>query len=168
MLKFMQKYRLKDGSIYWHKLYFALMPDWATRHSPPLGSYNYAAYFYQPHKYVIDIYDRCKWFIQRGRRGYSDCDIWGWCSHHSRMMVGVLRYLRDHAHGYPMGLSPTKWDKKLKVMQEGFQAMVDEENDVTSYKRLSRQAHRKLVFHRQKKLKLALKYFREHYYSLWD
>jgi len=164
----LEKYRLKDGSIYWHKLYFNVVPKWMTKYSPPFGDYNYAAYLYQPHKYFITLYDRVKWFVQRGRRGYSDRDVWGWCDHHSEMMVGVLQYLQKHKHGYPIGLTPGKWAKKLRVMEEGFQAIIDEENDYISYKKLSQKEHRKLVFSRQRKLMLGLKYFRKYYCNLWD
>ena len=115
----------------------------------------------------MELYDEVKWFIQRGMRGYSERDIWGWYSHHAVMMVGVLQYLRKHKHGYPIGLTPGKWSKKLSVMEQGFQAAVDEDNDVTSYKRLSNKEHRKLIFSRRRKLMLGLKCFREHYSSLW-
>ncbi len=164
----LKKYRLKDGSIYFHKLYFALVPRWMTRYLPPGGSYNYAAYAYQPHEYVHDLYLRAKWFVQRGMRGYSDSDVWNWCGHHSKVMVGVLQYLRKYKHGYPAGLTPGKWAKKLEVMEQGFQAAIDEENDYTSYKTLSKKEYRKLIFQRQRKLMLGLKYFRTYYYSLWD
>lgn len=164
----LKKYLLKDGSIYWHKLYYDLVPDFLTRYSPPGGSYNYACYLYQPWKYVIELYDQVRWFIQRGSRGWADYDAWGWCTHHARMTVGVLKYLREHKHGYPIGLTPAKWDKKLQVMIDGFQAMLDDEDDVTSYKRLPRKEHRKLIFSRRRKLMLALKYFRTYYYNLWD
>lgn len=163
-----KKYCLKDGSIYWHKLYFGLMPDWTKKYCPPGGDYNYAAYLYQPHKYFIALYDHVKYFIQRGRRGWSDRDAWGWYNHHAEMMVGVLQYLRQHKHGYPTGLTPSKWAKKLNVMEQGFQARIDEENDVTSYKTLSRPEERKLIFSRRRKLMLGLKYFRTYYYNLWD
>ena len=72
----LNKYRLTNGKIYWHRLYFAIVPEWMTRYAPPFGSYNYAAMLYQPHKYVMDLYYEVKWFIQRGRRGYSDRDTW--------------------------------------------------------------------------------------------
>jgi hypothetical protein len=163
-----KKYRLKDGSIYWHKLYFDNVPKFLTHSSPPFGSYNWAFYLYQPHKYIIELVDEVRYFIQRGRRGWSERDVWGWFAHHSEMMVGVLQYLRKHKHGYPIGLTPGKWAKKLEVMEQGFQAAIDEENDYTSYKRLSRKDHRKLIFSRRRKLMLGLKYFRTHYYSLWD
>lgn len=164
----LNKYRLKTGGIYWHRLYFDLIPSIFTKYSPPLGSYNYAYYFIRPDKYVVGLYDQVKWFIQRGRRGWSDSDAWGWDSHHAQVMVGVLQYLRKHRHGYPVGLTPGKWDKKLKVMEQGFQAAIDEENDFTLYKTLSQKEYRKLVFSRRRKLMLGLKYFREYYFSLWD
>ncbi len=163
-----KKYYLKDGGIYWHKLYFDIVPDWMAKYGPPGGHYNYAAYLYQPHKYFIDLYDHVKYFIQRGMRGYSDRDVWSWCNHHSEMMVGVLQSLRTHKHGYPADLTPGKWTRALNIMEQGFQAMIDEENDVTSYKQLSHKVHRKLVFKRRRKLMLGLKYFRTYYYNLWD
>lgn len=167
-MKSFKKYLLKDGSIYWHKLYFDLVPNWSTKYSPPLGNYNYAAYLIAPHKYVKDLYYQAKWFIQRGMRGYSDYDVWGWCHHHSRMMVGVLKQLRQTTHGYPLGMSPKKWDKKLKFMQDGFQAFVDEDDNVISYRKLSTKEYHKLMMQRQRKVRAALKQFRECYYDLWD
>lgn len=164
----LEKYLLKDGSIYWHKLYLDLMPEWMTEYSPPGGDYSYATYLYQPHKYFIALYDHIKYLFQRGRRGWSDRDAWGWCSHHAQMMVGVLQYLRKYKHGHPIGLTPGKWSKKLAIMEQGFQALLDEENDVTSYKRLSRREYRKLIFSRRRMVRLGLKYFRIYYFDLWD
>jgi hypothetical protein len=151
-----------------HRLYFDHVPNWMCKYGPPGGDYNYAAYLYQPHKYLISLYDHVKYFIQRGRRGYSERDVWDWRSHHSRMMIGVLQYLRKHKHGYPCGLSLAKWDKKLTVMEQGFQSAIDEENDYKSYKTLSKEEYRKLIFSRRRKLMLGLKYFREYYQDLWD
>ena len=41
---FLKKYRLKDGSIYFHKLYFDNVPKFLTNGCPPFGSYNWAYY----------------------------------------------------------------------------------------------------------------------------
>ncbi len=101
-------------------------------------------------------------------RGYSDRDVWGWYNHHAEIMVGILQYLRKYKHGYPIGLTPGKWTKVLLVMEQGFQAIIDGENDMTSYKRLSSKEQRKLIFKRRRKLMLGLKYFRTYYYNLWD
>lgn len=164
----LKEYRLLDGSIYWHNLYYDIVPDWMTRYSPPGGRFNYAAYLYQPTRYIAHLRSSVKYFIQRGVRGYSDQDVWNWCGHHSRMMVGVLQYLRAHAHGYPSSLTSSEWSKKLVIMEQGFQAAIDEENDHTSYKKLSKKEYRKLILYRQRKLMLGLKYFRTYYYNLWD
>ena len=164
----LKKYRLKDGSIYWHRLYYDIMPRLLTQYGPPLGSMNYAAYLLQPHEYVIDLYDQAKWFIQRGMRGYSDSDVRGWYIHHARIMVGVLASLRKTSHGYPMGLSPARWDKKLATMQDGFQAVIDEEEDFTSYKKLGRAANLRLVKGRYRRTQKGLRCFGEYYHNLWD
>ncbi len=161
-------YRLKDGSIYWHKLYYDNVPRFMSLYGPPGGDYNYAAYLYQPHKYFVALYDHVKYFIQRGRRGWSDRDAWGWYNRHAEIMVGVLQYLRKHKHGTPLGLTPGKWTKKLEIMEQGFQVVIDEDNDMTSYKELSQRENRKLIFGRRRKLMLGLKYFRTYYYNLWD
>jgi len=167
--KIVRRYRLKDGGIYWHRLYYDLMPKFMCNHSlPGIGGYNLAHYLIRPHEIFMDYGRQVKWFWQRGTRGWADQDAWGWYSHHSVMMVGVLQYLRKYKHGYPIGLTPGKWAKKLKAMEEGFQAAIDEENDVTSYKKLPMKEYRKLIFKRRRKLMLGLKYFRAHYYSLWD
>lgn len=164
----LNKYLLEDKTIDWHKLYFDAVPGWMTDYSPPGGHYNYAAYLYQPHRYLIDLYSSLKYFIQRGRRGWSNQDAWNWCHHHAKVMVGVLQYLRKNAHSYPMGSRPAVWNKKLSTMELGFQALLDEDNDCTSYKKLSNSDYRKLMFSRRRKLMLGLKYFRENYRDLWD
>ncbi len=161
MLKFMQKYRLKDGSIYWHKLYFAVMPDWATRYSPPLGNYNYAAYFYQPHKYVIDIYDQCKWFIQRGRRGYSDCDVWGLDWYLAKWLPKAIHLLRDNKIGHPLGMTAKGWRTRLDKMANGFESAIDIQD--MRYKPKSKEERMSW-----KRFNRGMKLFHEHFFSLWD
>jgi len=46
---------------------------------------------------------RC--FIQRGRRGWSDRDMWGMAGYLARLNVEMLAELRRIAHGSPAGLS---------------------------------------------------------------
>jgi len=42
-----------------------------------------------------------KWFIQRGRRGYSDQDVWDMHSYLDSIIPPMLRELADMAHGHP-------------------------------------------------------------------
>lgn len=46
-------------------------------------------------------YNDIKWFIQRGRNGYSDYDLWSFDSYLSKVISKALIQLRDKGHGYP-------------------------------------------------------------------
>lgn len=116
----LKNYRLKDGSVYWHKLYFAIIPNWMTKYSPPLGNYNYAAYLYQPHKYIIALYNQAKWFIQRGYRGYSDRDTWSIDYYLCEWMPKALETLKKRKIGHPVGLTNRSWSDRLDRIANAF------------------------------------------------
>lgn len=153
---FLKKYRLKDGSIYFHKLYFDLVPKVLIRYSPPFGAYNYAAYLYQPHKYIVALYDEARYFIQRGRRGYSDRDAWNLHSYLAEWMPAALRSLQG-GHGHPLGMTRKGWDRRLEIMARGFEAVnhIWEESPL-GWKRGKRVLRR------------GMKLFAEHFLNLWD
>jgi len=155
----LKKYRLKDGSIYWHKLYFDVVPEWMTKYSPPLGDYNYAAYLYQPHKYVIALYDRVKWFIQRGCRGYSDRDAWSIDWYLCEWMPRALADLKRNTHGHTPGRTRKAWDAKLDRMINAFRIA----RKIQDYE------------YKSEDMQAAVKQFRQdfnvvrmHFFDLWD
>jgi hypothetical protein len=154
----LDKYRLEDGSIYWHKLYFDNVPKWMSNYSPPLGDYNYAAYLYQPHKYVMALYDKAKWFIQRGYRGYADCDAWSLDYYLAGWMPAAIKYLEENKHGTPIGMTPKGWATRLRIMREGFEAVkeMDEIPNRNRYRQLKR------------KMDKGLRLFAGHFLCLWD
>lgn len=47
-----------------------------------------------------DWWYSAKWFIQRGRRGWADCDNWSMFSYLSEIMADMLKDLREKGHGY--------------------------------------------------------------------
>lgn len=163
-----KKYRLKDGDIYWHKLYYAMMPSLFTDYGPPFGSYNWAWYFYNPHTYLFHLWEEAKWFIQRGRRGYSDRDVWGWCDYMARINNTALRRLAEDKKGHPMGMTAEGWHKRILTMIDGFQAFIDNEDDWVSYKRLSKKKYLALIEGRQKRIKVGLRLWGRHFCNLWD
>lgn len=98
-------------------------------------------------KQTIDFpstaYAETKWFIQRGRRGWADCDTWSLDDYLDGWMPAALRYLRDHKHGVPMSAFPNdaqyikadgnhtdeafavaeaRWDAILNEIIAGFEA----------------------------------------------
>jgi len=88
-----------------------------------------------------DIYLETKWFIQRGRRGYSDRDIWGIDYWLAEMMPRALRQLKRTKHGLPCDMflpsdpvnkygnytklafkkAEKRWNKKLDNMIHTFE-----------------------------------------------
>jgi hypothetical protein len=58
-----------------------------------------------------------KWFIQRGRRGWSDCDLWNMDGHIARLNVEMLAELRSIAHGSPVGLGCSEDEQWLTPEQ---------------------------------------------------
>jgi len=115
-----KKYRLKDGRVYWHQLYFAIAPRWMKAYSPPGGDYNYAFYLYQPHKYLIALYDHVRYFIQRGYRGYSDRDVWSIDYYLNSWMPQALEQLKRTTHGHPIGMTKKQWEHRLDQMINAF------------------------------------------------
>jgi len=43
-----------------------------------------------------------KWFIQRGRRGYSDLDLWNFNNYLANVISKATAHLSEIAHGFPM------------------------------------------------------------------
>lgn len=160
--KVIEKYKLKDGKIYWHKLYFDLMRGPLTRYSPPGGDYNYAYYILHPVRYAHDLYDQARWFIQRGYRGYSDRDVWSVDQFLTSIMPNMLRQLKKTTHGYPLGIGPKRWDRKLEQMAEGFdmarriQELDFDFKDKNASRKLEREFHKRMDL------------FNRHFFSLWD
>ena len=66
-----------------------------------------------------------KWFFQRGRRGWADCDVWSTNDYLAKIIPSMLKQLKVTTHGYPgYGKANTseKWDKLLDSMIEGWEA----------------------------------------------
>lgn len=63
---------------------------------------------------------RVKWFIQRGRRGWADCDTWDLDHYLAVVMAGSLEYLSDFSLGYPPEYTWETWQKELRKVAKGF------------------------------------------------
>lgn len=66
-------------------------------------------------------YNDLKHFIQRGKRGYADCDLWSFDTYLSDVISKALLELRDTAYSYPSELeSFEEWQDILTEISEGF------------------------------------------------
>lgn len=71
-----------------------------------------------------------KWFWQRGRRGWADCDTWSFDWYLAGVIAGGLEHLRTRTHGYPYAMTPEEWDMKLTEIQQAFQHYHDKVFDL--------------------------------------
>jgi hypothetical protein len=62
-----------------------------------------------------DIYQNIKWFIQRGSRGFADCDVWSFDSYLSNIIVNGLKNLKENVHGHPINIGNKKERNGEKV-----------------------------------------------------
>jgi len=136
-----------------------------------------------------------KWFIQRGWRGWADCDAWGWCSYNAQVNKEVLMHLKKIKHGVPNGMftywpdeddgppnttikrGEKRWDMIMGEMIFAFGQLSDD-NLIDWYK--NRDDNRWADFMRKypeqklqtendvKRIKRGLKLYCKYYGSLWD
>ncbi len=74
---------------------------------------------------------RIKWFWQRGKRGYSDSDVWDLFAYLLEVLVPALEDLNRIKHGPVVDddeevVSALKqWNEELQIMIDGFKAAQD-------------------------------------------
>lgn len=100
-----------------------------------------------------------RYFIQRGRRGYSDRDVWSLDAYLADVIAGSVTQLRRTDHGYPgMFDGPEPWEKILDEIVEGF----SNAREPWDFHSPEQEAERKA------KLDLAMDHFKKYFHSLWD
>ena len=75
------------------------------------------------------MFNEIKWFIQRGKRGYSDADLWNFDSYLCEFMPAALRSLKKDV-GCPtqfydetaLNKENHKWIEAIEAMAQGFEA----------------------------------------------
>jgi hypothetical protein len=123
-----------------------------------LFGWNYCYLLMHPWKIAEEAYYHIKWFIQRGYRGYADCDVWSLDSYLAGWMPAALLKLQMNKLGHPCGMTRRGWDTRLQIMREGFMAVtaIGDIPQAKEYRRLERVMNK------------GLKVFQKHYLSLWD
>lgn len=114
-----------------------------------------------------ETYRHAKWFVQRGKRGWADCDVWSIDGYLSSILPDMLQRLRDTTHGYPIDMTEGEWDRILQEMILGFKAhqslaQLDFFDDVSN-----RIDNAKLDC-LEKQKEHGMKLFVKHFNDLWD
>lgn len=124
--------------------------------------------------YPRDFYRECKWFIQRGRRGWSDRDSWSIADYLCCIMPEMLDHMVEYSHSTGGTRNPEtgeyewdkdRWEKVLKDISQGFKAgrtILDLEHiyphDKSDWKFKQERAE----------LEAGLDLLKEHLLGLWD
>ena len=86
----------------------------------------------RPFIWLRDLPREIRWFIQRGKRGYADCDLWSFDNYLANMLPKALRQFKERLYAYPAtdgAETPEKWNSILDQMIEGFEAIRDNDDD---------------------------------------
>jgi len=67
------------------------------------------------------IYYNIKYFIQRGKRGYSNFDLMDMDTYLLDLIPNMLKSLKEKKDGFPSDLDEDKWNNILKEMIEHFE-----------------------------------------------
>lgn len=137
--------------------------------------------------YLGDLKRDIRAFIQRGRRGWSNSDIWGFSDYLSKILKEGLLHLKDHHCGYPGNMTEGEWIDILNKMIDSFQLANEICNGDVIYiatkvpsfdKEYLRAIEltkgedpvvRKVLNYKEAvEFEEGMKLFVEHFFSLWD
>lgn len=97
-----------------------------------------------------------KWFLQRGKRGWADCDVWSIDWYLSNIIPPMVRKLRGRLYGHPCGLTLITWRKVLEIIADGFELTRKIQN------------YQNITYKERCKIKRTFTLFEKYYYNLWD
>lgn len=147
---------------------FKSMEEWRTiedawRKKHPilyqLREFYYILYRFWNYKIAM-IPKNTKWFYQRGKRGYSDCDVWGFDSYLAEIITNGCRQLAKQKHGYPQDLTEEEWDKVINQIANGF----EEYSKIMDHEDGYNLTHEEF----NKKLDDLFLLLRKYFVNLWD
>ena len=129
-----------------------------------------------------------RWFIQRGRRGYADCDWWDLKSHLCSIIVPNLRRMAKEGNGCPSEFWETKtnnecwkWEEILEQMAQAFEIAEDPDNhlytrwtemsggyDDRASGNLRKEIDFEALENNRRKMIRGLELFAKYFENLWD
>jgi len=129
----------------------------------------------------MNILKEIKYFIQRGKRGFSEQDLWSFDDYLCDIIPPALRQLKKKQTGCPQELWDEKrvndechkWKEILEEMAQGFEA-VEELTSLNFFKYVREDGYYSRELDEEKRRLLTKKYdrgmklFCENFMNLWD
>ena len=97
-----------------------------SRAEPRLAEAWWSVYrFFKWHKafHPTQMWREARWFAQRGRRGWADCDTWSLDDYLDGWLPAAIRHLKEHKRSVPWGMFeglPTENDDGYTHSEETF------------------------------------------------
>jgi len=128
-----------------------------------------------------NLFNGIKWFVQRGRRGYSQEDTWDLADYFCRLLPPMIRELQGKC-GCPSEFYDResvnnechKWDETLEEMAQGFEAAkwIKDMSISSSIRELNGKRGYNFDFksfdNAEEKMNKGLALFAKHFLSLWN
>lgn len=147
-----------------------------------LFGYNYWHLITHPHKIITESYYNIKWFIQRGYRGYADCDAWSIGDYLNSWLPNAIAELKKSKHGTPAimltevfgedykVIEPPQedWDKCHARWQEIMSQMIQAFKAQKTLDECKVQYNSKKWKELEKVHKIGMELFAKYYMCLWD
>lgn len=138
-----------------------------------------------------DVRRHIKYFIQRGKRGFADCDIWNFSYYLSDVIAKGLQELKENGNGFPSeeNMTEGKWVDILNEMINTFETskeIVDMNTIYLPSERFTKDEYHKqmkfvkkfnkkhdenmvvLTKEKVRRYERGFKLFIEYFHSLWD
>ena len=133
-------------------------------------------------KNILFIPKRIKWFFQRAKRGYADCDLWEFGTYISGVIKDALEDFRKNSTSYPGHITYKKWLEILDNMVYSFdivyKTMYDKvlmsslkelKKHPKKWKKYAKELNAKLLTEEEiKKYDRGMKLFIKYIFDLWD
>ena len=128
----------------------------------------------------MSIFRDIKWFIQRGKRGYANCDYWNFFDYLTDIIIAGLKDLKQHQFGCSSELYDKnrkdnecwKWEELLQEMIDGFEASKILNRPYFWKETKGGQTLEKIDWKKNKlltkKFQRGMELFSKYYLNLWD
>ena len=124
--------------------------------------------FYRVKDFFKYLPRKIKWFYQRGKRGYSDNDVWDLDYWFLNVIVPMLKQLNKSNISYPANLTMEEWHRILNKMIFYFTEAKEEKINYNNIKHKYFQREKELDLYRNKKKQQAFTLFSKYFWHLWD
>ncbi len=137
-------------------------------HLNPPTIFHHTHWFLETHGVQVQLRN-VKSFLQRGKRGYAQRDLWHFSGYLATMLPEAICDLRDNVIGYPCSLeSSEEWEDVLTQIADGFDAGKQLQEGPVDASDLTVYGDDASADELQARFDNGMELFKEYFFDLWD